>query len=117
MTFNTPEGARREAQESASVKHNPDDRLPKDRSKRSPSKSEVERRKEQSRHALLSRDDIELDYNLTRRWLELAALTGDGPRWSASPAGWSGISAARSRTGWPPGRSAALLSRWRPRDR
>ncbi len=37
------------------------------------------RRKEQSRQALLSRDDIEREYNLTRRWLELAALTGDGP--------------------------------------
>ena len=34
---------------------------------------------EQRRLALLSRDDIERDYNLTRRWLELAALSGDGP--------------------------------------
>ncbi len=53
--------------------------MPKDRNKRPPSKSDVERRKEQSRKALLSRDDIERDYNLTRRWLELAALSGDGP--------------------------------------
>ena len=52
---------------------------PKDRSKRPPSEGEVSRRKEQSRQALLSRDDIERDYNLTRRWLELAALTGGGP--------------------------------------
>lgn len=28
---------------------------------------------------LLSRDDIETEYRLTRRWLELAALRGDGP--------------------------------------
>lgn len=28
---------------------------------------------------LLSRDDIEDQYRLTRRWLELAALRGDGP--------------------------------------
>ena len=28
---------------------------------------------------LLSRDQIEADYNISRRWLELAALTGDGP--------------------------------------
>jgi hypothetical protein len=28
---------------------------------------------------LLSRDDIEFEYRLTRRWLELAALRGDGP--------------------------------------
>lgn len=28
---------------------------------------------------LLSRDDIEAEYRLTRRWLELAALRGDGP--------------------------------------
>ena len=37
------------------------------------------RRREQSRKALLSRDDIEHEYNLTRRWLELAALGGGGP--------------------------------------
>jgi predicted DNA-binding transcriptional regulator AlpA len=28
---------------------------------------------------LLSRDDIEDEYGLSRRWLELAALRGDGP--------------------------------------
>jgi hypothetical protein len=28
---------------------------------------------------LLSRDEIEYEYGLTRRWLELAALTGNGP--------------------------------------
>lgn len=28
---------------------------------------------------LLSRDQIEAEYNISRRWLELAALTGDGP--------------------------------------
>lgn len=28
---------------------------------------------------LLSRDDIQTQYGLTRRWLELAALRGDGP--------------------------------------
>lgn len=28
---------------------------------------------------LLSRDDIEAEYGLGRRWLELAALRGDGP--------------------------------------
>lgn len=37
-------------------------------------------REEQRRRELLSRDDIEYEYKgLTRRWLELAALTGDGP--------------------------------------
>lgn len=28
---------------------------------------------------LLSRDQIEAEYGLSRRWLELAALKGDGP--------------------------------------
>jgi predicted DNA-binding transcriptional regulator AlpA len=28
---------------------------------------------------LLSRDDIENEYGLSRRWLELAAWRGDGP--------------------------------------
>ena len=28
---------------------------------------------------LLSREDIEQEYGLTRRWLELAACRGDGP--------------------------------------
>jgi predicted DNA-binding transcriptional regulator AlpA len=28
---------------------------------------------------LLSRDDIQDEYGLSRRWLELAALRGDGP--------------------------------------
>jgi hypothetical protein len=28
---------------------------------------------------LISRDDIEREYGLTRRWLELAAVRGDGP--------------------------------------
>ncbi len=28
---------------------------------------------------LLSRDDIENEYGITRRWLELAAHRGDGP--------------------------------------
>ncbi len=51
----------------------------KDRSNRPLSDKEIGRRNEQSRQALLSRDDIEREYNLTRRWLELAALSGDGP--------------------------------------
>ena len=49
------------------------------REKGPPSDPECARRQEQSRQALLSRDDIERDYNLTRRWLELAALSGKGP--------------------------------------
>ena len=49
------------------------------REKAPPSDPELARRHEQSRRALLSRDDIERDYNLSRRWLELAALTSDGP--------------------------------------
>jgi hypothetical protein len=28
---------------------------------------------------LLSRDEIEIEYGITRRWLELAAHRGDGP--------------------------------------
>ena len=43
------------------------------------SDAERTRRQEQSRRDLLSRDDIEREYKLSRRWLELAALTGDGP--------------------------------------
>ena len=50
-----------------------------DRTKRPLSEKEVERRNGRRRKALLSRDDIEHEYNLTRRWLELAALSGDGP--------------------------------------
>ena len=34
---------------------------------------------EQTGKRLLSRDDIESEYGLGRRWLELAALKGDGP--------------------------------------
>ncbi len=49
------------------------------REKAPPSDAERDRRQEQSRRDLLSRDDIERQYNLSRRWLELAALTGDGP--------------------------------------
>ena len=48
----------------------------KDRSNRPPSESEATRRKEQT---LLTRDDIEAEYGLSRRWLELAALSGNGP--------------------------------------
>lgn len=45
------------------------------------SNEEADRRKNQSQTArtLLSRDDVESEYGLTRRWLELAALSGDGP--------------------------------------
>lgn len=32
-----------------------------------------------SHNALLSREEIEVEYGLGRRWLELAALRGDGP--------------------------------------
>ena len=31
------------------------------------------------RNRLLSRDEIEVEYGITRRWLELAALSGNGP--------------------------------------
>ena len=31
------------------------------------------------RKRLLSRDEIEVEYGLSRRWLELAALSGNGP--------------------------------------
>lgn len=31
------------------------------------------------RKRLLSRDEIETEYGITRRWLELAAYRGDGP--------------------------------------
>lgn len=44
-----------------------------------PSTHEVARRAQQSASALLSRDDVEREYNLSRRWLELAALNGGGP--------------------------------------
>ncbi len=40
---------------------------------------ELEQHEQRQRQALLSRDDIEREYNLTRRWLELAALSGNGP--------------------------------------
>ena len=49
------------------------------------SQHEKERRESQSaesvrRQELLSRDDIEREYKgITRRWLELAALSGNGP--------------------------------------
>jgi len=48
----------------------------KDKNGRPISEVEAERRRLQS---LLSRDDIEREYGLSRRWLELAALRGDGP--------------------------------------
>ena len=41
---------------------------------------EQQRAEENRRNELLSRDDIERDYRgITRRWLELAALSGNGP--------------------------------------
>ena len=44
------------------------------------SDKERDRREEQRRLELLSRDDIERDYKgVSRRWLELAALSGEGP--------------------------------------
>ena len=49
------------------------------RNNRPLSGDEIARREEQRRRELISRDDIERDYNLSRRWLELAALSGDGP--------------------------------------
>lgn len=33
-----------------------------------------------NRKRLLSRDEIEAEYGISRRWLELAAHRGDGPR-------------------------------------
>ncbi len=33
----------------------------------------------QRRQELLSRDDIQAEYGLSKRWLELAALSGKGP--------------------------------------
>lgn len=50
-------------------------------------KSEFQSPQSQTRQAswdkacreLLSRDQIEAEYGITRRWLELAALSGDGP--------------------------------------
>ncbi len=51
-----------------------------DRSKQSLSDQETARRIEQRQKELLSRDDIQRDYKgVTRRWLELAALSGGGP--------------------------------------
>jgi hypothetical protein len=50
-----------------------------DRKNRPLSESESNRREKQSSQALLSRDDIQREYQLSRRWLELAALSGDGP--------------------------------------
>ena len=32
-----------------------------------------------SKRHLLSRDDVEREYGISRRWLELAALSGNGP--------------------------------------
>jgi len=32
-----------------------------------------------SKRHLLSRDDVEREYGISRRWLELAALAGNGP--------------------------------------
>ena len=49
------------------------------RSEKPLSETELKRRAEQRSKELLSRDDIQKDYNLTRRWLELAALSGNGP--------------------------------------
>ena len=44
------------------------------------SENKIARREDQRRQELLSRDDIERDYKgVTRRWLELAALSGNGP--------------------------------------
>ena len=40
------------------------------------SRKELDRRE---RQRLLSRDEIEAEYSITRRWLELAALSGNGP--------------------------------------
>ena len=48
----------------------------KDCSKKPLSEREIERR---HRQRLMSRNDIEMEYGLSRRWLELAALRGDGP--------------------------------------
>ena len=36
-------------------------------------------REKQRRQELLSRDEIDGEYGLPKRWLELAALTGNGP--------------------------------------
>ena len=49
------------------------------RKKTPQSDAERTRRREQSSRDLLSRDDIQREYNLPRRWLELAALSGKGP--------------------------------------
>ena len=40
---------------------------------------ETAARQTAARKRLLSRDDIEAEYGITRRWLELAAHRGDGP--------------------------------------
>jgi hypothetical protein len=50
-----------------------------DCTKRPLSETESSRRERQRRQELLSRDDIAREYHLNRRWLELAALSGDGP--------------------------------------
>lgn len=51
-----------------------------DRKNRPLSNTEKACREEQRRMELLSRDDIQTQYrHPTRRWLELAALSGDGP--------------------------------------
>jgi len=39
----------------------------------------VEERRVNSPLQLLSRDEIDAEYNLPKRWLELAALEGSGP--------------------------------------
>ena len=52
---------------------------PKKRSKRPLSDQERARREEQRRRELVSRDEIQRDYNFSKRWLELAALSGGGP--------------------------------------
>ena len=51
-----------------------------DRNKQHPSQEEIGGHSRQNRQALLSRDEIEAEYEgITRRWLELAALSGEGP--------------------------------------
>lgn len=54
------------------------------RSNRPLSEAELIRRDTQSendkrRQELLTRDDIQTDYRFSKRWLELAALSGNGP--------------------------------------
>ena len=55
-----------------------------DRNTRTLSDAEKDRRSQQSiedkrRNELLSRNEIEAEYNFSKRWLELAALNGNGP--------------------------------------